>query len=72
MVPYPTVTEEEMSYVKTSISLEKNQADFLKSSGYSISKLVRLQISNLIKESEGQSLREQQPTDEPSEDSNNG
>ena len=66
--------EKELSYVKTSINLERGQVDFLKSSGYSLSKLVRLQISNLIKESEGQPLREQ-PTDEPrdvSEDSNNG
>ena len=48
MVPYPTVTEEEMSYVKTSISLEKNQADFLKLSGYSLSKLVRIQVKKLM------------------------
>jgi len=61
-----------MSYVKTSVNLKKDQIDFLKSSGYSLSKLVRLQVSDLIKKSEGQTLREQ-PTDEPQEgDSNNG
>jgi len=52
-----------VSYVKTSINLEKDQVDFLKSSGYSLSKLVRLQVSNLMKKSEGQILRSQ-PTDE--------
>jgi len=60
-----------MSYIKTSINLERGQVEFLKSSGYSLSKLVRLQVSNLMKKSEGQTLREQ-PTDESSEDSNNG
>ncbi len=55
-----------MSYVKTSVNLKKDQVDFLKSSGYSLSKLVRLQVSDLIKKSEGQTLREQ-PTDEPQE-----
>jgi len=46
-----------MSFIKTSVNLEPEQIDFLKSSGYSISKLVRLQISKLMKLSEGQDLR---------------
>ena len=62
-----------MSYVKTSVNLKKDQIDFLKSSGYSLSKLVRLQVSNLIKRSEGQTLREQPSEKSPFEgDSNNG
>ncbi|KAG2478834.1 MAG: hypothetical protein NPMRTH1_270029 [Nitrosopumilales archaeon] len=60
-----------MSYVKTSINLERDQIDFLKSSGYSLSKLIRLQVSNLMKKSEGQSWGTQ-PTDESREDSNYG
>jgi len=61
-----------MSYVKTSINLERGQVDFLKSSGYSLSKLVRIQISNLIKESEGQTLREQPSDESHTGDSNFG
>jgi len=37
-----------MNFVKTSINLEKDQIDFLKNSGYSLSKLVRLQVSKLM------------------------
>ena len=40
--------ELKMSYVKTSINLEKDQVDFLKSSGYSLSKLVRIQVKKLM------------------------
>ena len=37
-----------MTFVKTSVNLEPEQIDFLKSSGYSISKLVRLQVTKLM------------------------
>ena len=61
----------ELSYVKTCISMPKEQAQFLKESGYSASRLFQNQVSKLMKESEGQILRSQ-PTDEPREDSNYG
>ncbi len=59
-----------MSLIKTSVNLEPEQIDFLKSNGYSISKLVRLQVSKLMKLSEGQDLRVPQPTDELQRSSN--
>ena len=59
-----------MSFIKTSVNLEPEQIDFLKSNGYSISKLVRLQVSKLMKLSEGQDLRVPQPTDELQRSSN--
>jgi len=62
----------ELNYVKTCISMPKEQARFLKEYGYSASRLFQNQVSKLMEKSEGQSLREQQPTDEPSEDSNYG
>jgi len=52
-----------MSFIKTSVNLEPEQIDFLKSSGYSISKLVRLQVSKLMKISEGRDTKPS-PTDE--------
>jgi len=61
-----------MSFIKTSVNLEPEQIDFLKSNGYSISKLVRLQVSKLMKLSEGQDLRVPQPTDELQRSSNIG
>jgi len=39
-----------MNFVKTSINLEKDQADFLKDSGYSLSRLVRIQVSKLMEQ----------------------
>jgi len=60
-----------MSFIKTSVNLEPEQIDFLKSSGYSISKLVRLQVSELMKKSEGQDLR-LPPSDELQRSSNIG
>jgi len=60
-----------LSSVKTCISLPKEQEEFLKKNGYSKSRLLQNQVSKLMKESEGQTLREQ-PTDEPREDSNYG
>ena len=59
-----------MNVVRTCISLEKDQIEFLKKNGYSKSLLLRNQINELMKKSEGQTLREQ-PTDESREDSNN-
>ncbi len=59
-----------MSFIKTSVNLEPEQIDFLKSSGYSISKLVRLQVSKLMKDSEGQDLWPK-PSDEPLERGSN-
>ena len=60
-----------MNVVRSSISLDKNQIEFLKKNGYSKSLLLRNQINELMKKSEGQTLREQ-PTDESREDSNYG
>jgi len=54
-----------MSFIKTSVNLEPEQIDFLKSSGYSISKLVRLQVSKLMKDSEDQDMRVPQSSEEP-------
>ena len=59
-----------MSFIKTSVNLEPEQIDFLKSNVYSISKLVRLQVSKLMKLSEGQDMRVPQPTDELQRSSN--
>jgi len=42
-----------MSYVKTSVNLERDQVDFLKSSGYSLSKLVRIQVRKLMEDKDG-------------------
>lgn len=62
----------ELNYVKACISMPKEQARFLKESGYSASKLFQNQVSKLMKISEGQTLREQ-PTEEPhTRDSNFG
>ena len=61
-----------MNVVRSCISLEKDQLEFVKKNGYSKSLLLRNQINELMKKSEGQTLREQ-PTDESQEgDSNNG
>jgi len=61
-----------MNVVRSSISLEKDQIEFLKKNGDSESLLLRNQINELMKKSVGQTLREQ-PTDESfSRDSNNG
>jgi len=53
----------ELNYVKTCISMPKEQAQFLKEYGYSASRLFQNQVSKLMEKSEGQTLREQ-PTDE--------
>jgi len=55
-----------MNVVRSCVSLDKNQIEFLKENGYSKSLLLRNQINKLMKKSEGQPLREQ-PTDEPQE-----
>ncbi|MCH7969353.1 MAG: hypothetical protein IH841_08945 [Thaumarchaeota archaeon] len=59
-----------MSVVKTCINIERVQLAYIKNSDYSLSKLVRNQINELMKKSEGQTLREQ-PTDEPQKGSSN-
>ena len=56
-------------YVKTCISIPKEQDEFLRKFGYSPSRLFQNQIIELMKESEGQDVRSQ-PTDESSGDSN--
>ena len=53
-----------MSAVRSCISLRKEQVEFLRKNGYSKSRLLQNQINELMKKSEGQTLREQ-PTDEP-------
>ena len=60
-----------MSSVKSCISLPREQIEFLKKNGYSKSRLLQNQINELMKKSEGQTLREQ-PSDEPREDSTYG
>ena len=61
-----------MNVVRSCVSLEKDQIEFLKKNGYSKSLLLRNQINELMKKSEGQTL-ERQPTDESQEgDSNIG
>ena len=61
-----------MNAVRSCISLERDQIEFLKKNGCSKSLLLRNQINELMKKSEGQTLREQ-PTDESQEgDSNYG
>jgi len=55
-----------MNVVRSCVSLEKDQIEFLKKNGYSKSLLLRNQINELMKKSEGQTLREQ-PTDESQE-----
>ena len=65
MVRYATI-EGKNEFVKTCISMPKEQAQFLKEYGYSASRLFQNQVSKLMEKSEGQTLREQ-PTDEPQE-----
>jgi len=61
-----------LSYVITTISLPKKQSKFIKDAGYSPSRLLQNQINELMKKSEGQTLRER-PADKPQErGSNNG
>ncbi len=52
-----------MDCVKTSITIPKEQAVFLKESGYSPSRLFQNQVKKLMKKSEGLDLHSQ-PTDE--------
>lgn len=63
---------DKLVYVKTCITLEQHQKDFLKKSDYNLSKVVQNRVKELMM-SEGQDLRSQ-PTDEPTkkEDSNSG
>jgi len=49
--------------VKTCISIPKEHDEFLRKFGYSPSRLFQNQITELMKESEGQDVRSQ-PTDE--------
>ena len=69
MIAYNTMTAE---LIQSSIYLTRDQRKFVRSNYINLSKVCRASVDNLIKKSEGQSLREQQPTDEPSEDSNYG
>ena len=57
--------------IQSSIYLTRDQREFVRSNYINLSKVCRASVDNLIKKSEGQTLREQ-PTDEPREDSNNG
>ena len=60
-----------MNVVRTCVSLDKSQKDFLKDSPYSLSKIVQTEINKLMKNSEGQDLHSQ-PTDESSGEDSNG
>jgi len=69
---YTQYIREKMNVVRSCISLERDQIEFLKKNGYSKSLLLRNQINELMKKSEGQDTQSQ-PTDESQEgDSNNG
>jgi len=57
--------------IQSSIYLTKDQRKFVRSNYINLSKVCRASVDNLIKKSEGQTLREQ-PTDEPREDSSYG
>jgi len=59
-----------MSYVKATLSLPKEQYEFLKENGYSPSRLFQNTVRKLMKLSEGQDLRVPQPTDELQRSSN--
>ena len=58
--------------IQSSIYLTRDQRKFVRINYINLSKVCRASVDNLIKKSEGQTLREQ-PTDESQEgDSNNG
>ena len=59
-----------MTHVITTISLSKEQARFLRESGYSPSRLIQNQVSKLMKKSEGRSLQAQPSDESPLGDSN--
>jgi len=67
-VIYRTMTTE---LIQSSIYLTKDQREFVRTNYINLSKVCRASVDNLIKKSEGQTLREQ-PTDKSGEDSNNG
>ena len=50
--------------IQSSIYLTRDQRKFVRSNYINLSKVCRASVDNLIKKSEGQTLREQ-PTDEP-------
>jgi len=52
MVPYPT-TNEKMTSVITCISLPREQSDFVKREGYSVSRLIQNQITKLMESKNG-------------------
>ena len=52
--------------IQSSIYLTRDQRKFVRSNYINLSKVCRASVDNLIKKSEGQTLREQ-PTDEPQE-----
>ena len=56
--------------IQSSIYLTKDQREFVRTNYINLSKMCRASIDNLIKKSEGQTLREQ-PTDEQQEGSSN-
>ena len=56
--------------IQSSIYLTREQRKFVRTNYINLSKVCRASVDNLIKKSEGQTLREQ-PTDESWEDSNN-
>ena len=58
-------------YVKTCISIPKEQDEFLRKSGYSPSRIFQNQVLELMKKSEGLDVRSQ-PTDESSGEDSNG
>ena len=58
--------------IQSSIYLTRDQRKFVRTNYINLSKMCRASIDNLIKKSEGQTLRELEPTDESREDSNYG
>jgi len=59
-----------MVYVKTTITIPKEQSKFLRENGYSPSRLFQNHVSKLMKLSEGQ-VSQPEPTEEPHDRSSN-
>ena len=59
-----------MSFVRTCITLEKSQKDFLENSDYNLSKVVQNRIKELMKISEDRDFRSQSSDESPSGDPN--
>ena len=71
--PYEQIHYKEvpkLSYVRTCITLEKSQKDFLENSDYNLSKVCQNRIKELMKLSEGHDMRVAQPSDELQRSSN--